>query len=233
MTLLKYILSIIFSLCLVLLIILVAVQLPMFNLGFYSGEYDKYGIPESIGVSKEDLLAVTRHMVDYMRGKEENLQINVAVWGAERGFFNERELLHMDDVKLLVLGGLGLRNRALALLLAAGAALALLARKERGAYLVCCRVARLTSLIVTAAAAVLIFLFAWNFNAGFTMFHKIFFSNDLWILDPRTDLLIQIVPLPFFIDISIAIAAIYIIGVACVILASCLYIAKKRVHKPV
>ena len=32
------------------------------------------------------------------------------------------------------------------------------------------------------------------------MFHHIFFDNDLWILDPSTDLLINIVPEPFFMD---------------------------------
>jgi integral membrane protein (TIGR01906 family) len=42
-----------------------------------------------------------------------------------------------------------------------------------------------------------------DFDRAFTVFHMLFFPNDLWILDPSVDLLINMVPLGFFIDISI------------------------------
>ena len=41
---------------------------------------------------------------------------------------------------------------------------------------------------------------ATDFSRYFVVFHHIFFNNDLWLLDPRTDMLINIVPEPFFMD---------------------------------
>ena len=44
------------------------------------------------------------------------------------------------------------------------------------------------------------------------MFHHIFFNNDLWMLNPDTDLLINIVPEPFFMDTAARIADLRCIG---------------------
>ena len=48
----------------------------------------------------------------------------------------------------------------------------------------------------------------------FVIFHHIFFNNDLWLLDPATDLLINIVPEPFFVDTASYIALVFGISVA-------------------
>ena len=48
-----------------------------------------------------------------------------------------------------------------------------------------------------------------DFTRYFTIFHQIFFDNDLWILDPRTDLLINIVPEPFFVDTAARIGLLF------------------------
>lgn len=39
---------------------------------------------------------------------------------------------------------------------------------------------------------------ALNFHAAWFKFHEIFFSNDLWLMDPEKDLMIQMLPEPFF-----------------------------------
>ena len=59
-----------------------------------------------------------------------------------------------------------------------------------------CAGAGLFFLIIAALAGII----STDFTRYFTIFHEIFFNNDLWILDPRTDLLINIVPEPFFVD---------------------------------
>ena len=38
-----------------------------------------------------------------------------------------------------------------------------------------------------------------NFDGLFITFHKIAFTNDLWLLNPNTDVLMALMPLPFFI----------------------------------
>ena len=44
-----------------------------------------------------------------------------------------------------------------------------------------------------------------DFTKVWDQFHYIFFTNDLWILDPRTDILIQMVPEQFFFDMVVRI----------------------------
>lgn len=48
-----------------------------------------------------------------------------------------------------------------------------------------------------------------DFTKYFILFHHIFFTNDLWILDPATDMLINIVPEGFFMDTAARIALLF------------------------
>ena len=56
------------------------------------------------------------------------------------------------------------------------------------------------SALFFAILAVLAGIISTDFNKYFIIFHHIFFNNDLWMLNPDTDLLINIVPEPFFMD---------------------------------
>ena len=53
-------------------------------------------------------------------------------------------------------------------------------------------------------------------------------TNDLWILDPSTDLLINIVPEPFFVDTAFRIAVTYGISVIAVFSACVLWLKKQK-----
>ena len=51
---------------------------------------------------------------------------------------------------------------------------------------------------IVCAALILLTWGLINFDGLFVTFHKIAFTNDLWLLNPRTDLLVALMPLPFF-----------------------------------
>ena len=53
--------------------------------------------------------------------------------------------------------------------------------------------------------------FAINFDATFTIFHKIFFNNDYWIFDPQLDPVINILPQEFFMHAAIGILTLLVI----------------------
>ena len=55
------------------------------------------------------------------------------------------------------------------------------------------------------------FLSLTGFDKVFVTFHEISFSNDLWILDPRTDYLIMLFPFGFWFDTTIKIGIISIV----------------------
>ncbi len=48
---------------------------------------------------------------------------------------------------------------------------------------------------------------AVDFSSAFTFFHETLFTNDLWLLNPETDLLLRLLPEQFFADIAATIAA--------------------------
>ena len=98
------------------------------------------------------------------------------------------------------------------------------------------RKARLLGLACCAAVlAVLAGIISTDFNQYFIMFHHIFFNNDLWMLNPDTDLLINIVPEPFFMDTAARIAMTYGVSVLTVF-AICfiiLYYYRKKQEKQI
>lgn len=60
------------------------------------------------------------------------------------------------------------------------------------------RFLRLTSIITVVLPLIVGMLAMVNFDQAFIIFHKIFFRNDYWIFDARTDPVIQILPQAFF-----------------------------------
>ena len=44
-----------------------------------------------------------------------------------------------------------------------------------------------------------------NFDSLFTVFHRLLFTNDGWLLDARTDMLIRLMPTSFFTSLGIKI----------------------------
>jgi integral membrane protein (TIGR01906 family) len=69
--------------------------------------------------------------------------------------------------------------------------------------------------IITAVLAAIDFAGFW------TVFHKIFFRNDLWLLNPSTDFLIRMMPQRFFVGMVTHIVKGFFITYAAV-LATCI-----------
>lgn len=44
-----------------------------------------------------------------------------------------------------------------------------------------------------------------DFNSAFNLFHRMLFTNDLWLLNPETDLLIRICPSSMFANMGLRI----------------------------
>ncbi len=189
--------------------------------GYYEKEYTKYHVLDEVDMEMDDLLYVTREMMAYLRGRRADLHITATVSGEPREFFNTREIAHMEDVRGLFLGGLALRRICLVTIAACIALLfALKADVKRLLPGMLCIGTALFFGVLAALAAVI----STDFTKYFVLFHKIFFRNDLWILDPSTDLLINIVPEPFFVDTAARIAITYGISVILVFIACILWL---------
>ena len=137
---------------------------------------------------------------DYLDGKTPVTQIANPDTGETEPAFSDKENRHMADVKGIVFllkivrwAGGGVVVGALLLLY--------LNSKENKAWFLsdAVRGFALSALFLLLVATVLAIWGAVNFDGLFVTFHKLSFSNDLWILNPNTDLLVALMPLPFFI----------------------------------
>ncbi len=194
-----------FSAALAMLLIIFSMLLTSFQLaiygdpdyGFYEKEYQKYHVTEALSMKLEDVMKVTHYMMDYLIGKEEELSIVTEVEGRTQDFFNDQDRFHMGEVRRLFLGGLRLRNMCtlIALLLIVG----LVILKVDWKHLIPKAYFRgLLGLLVVGA--LLAGAFTVDFTRCFTIFHEIFFDNDLWMFNPSEDYMIRMLPEGFFSD---------------------------------
>ena len=66
--------------------------------------------------------------------------------------------------------------------------------------------------IITLATPLLIAIpLMINFDRSFVVFHELFFDNDLWIFDPRTDPIIDYLPEALFMRNAFAILVVMIV----------------------
>ena len=170
----------------------------------YEYGFSRNRVSEATGISQEDLRQVARDFTAYFNSSDEFLDIQVHVYGVERPLLNERELIHMRDVKGLV-GGVGwaqvISLAFLVLYVAAGFV------RFRGRFATPLARRLRTAGLVTAGGVVVVgALLAVAFPALFYLFHVVSFSNTLWQLDPRTDYLVWLFPSQFFFEATLLVA---------------------------
>jgi len=213
------------AICLLLIIISQSIIFPTFHMPFFRWQYNRLNVAETVQMEKDELMRVTTELLDYMRNRRESLEdIYAIVAGEERRFFSDIEIRHMIDVLHLYNVAFLIRNIAFFLLIALILGMALLKYAVLSILARCCREVLAGFLILSA---ILVGAIALDFNRAFNIFHDIFFNNDYWILDPRVDLLINMVPLGFFIHISIFIALLLLLPSVGVIVAATLYLRNK------
>jgi len=224
----KWIMASLNTLALMFIILYVSVALPTFTTPFYNYAYDKNGTHELIGISEQDLDRVTRLLIDYMRGNTDNLDIIVQIHGQHRPFFSEIEIVHMIDVQDLFMLGFIVRNIAILLFIAT--LLSGFLCEQRPVLKEYAKSFIYGTIALASMGGALMFIIFMDFNAAFTIFHEIFFDNDLWILDPNVDLLINIVPLQFFTELFIVIMALFALIIIALLVACIVYL--RRIKKP-
>ncbi len=166
---------------------------------FVELEYSLPGFPaDAYGMPAADRVAYARSALDYLVNAEGIDFLGEQTFLDGAPLYNQRELRHMHDVKLLTQSMLNLW----AGITLASVVLFLLA--WRGGWSTELRAAiqqggRLTVLLI-AAILVLVVL---SFDMIFVGFHRIFFEGDTWLFQ-YTDTLIRLFPMRFWQDVFIA-----------------------------
>lgn len=170
---------------------------------YYSEQLKADILPEA-GVCGAALRILDGQLAGYLKGDASQLQPGNP--------FNEREMTHMEDCYDLFVLLRKVRARLIpwAVVLILGGAYIL---RDRKRIRLCAWLSPLMLLVPLGAFALYA---ALDFDAAFTLFHRVLFTNDLWLLDPRTDLLIRICPASMFMHMGIRIAVFSLIGIVAV-----------------
>lgn len=202
----KYIYSI-FGILFSIVLLLSSVEFMAFNRNHYRNSFEKYNITTATGMDTNNLEHVVEDLLSYLKNEKDTLDTTAVIHGEEREVFGEREKLHMIDVKDLFVKGRLIRNGSLVVL-----AILLLGMIIKDAHW---KTNLAKALFYTAVGnltllGIFLLLLYIDFNRYFTYFHLIFFDNNLWILDPQKEVLIQMVPEGFFYDTAIKIIGLFI-----------------------
>ncbi len=176
-----------------LLILTMSISYYAYNENLYMKLYLKNDVPAATGMDEENLKHVTSGLVSYMKGNTPSLDMEATIRGEVREVFNKREKDHMVDVLKLF----QLSDSIKGVLL--GTVMFIIGISVwRGVPEFAIKIGFNQAIVSLILAGGMLIVSLTNFSAAFIRFHKIFFTNDLWILDPRTDTLIQMLPEPFF-----------------------------------
>jgi integral membrane protein (TIGR01906 family) len=195
--------------------VVVALAIPLFLLTsgvrgialepvFYMDEFAKYRVSLTTGLPNEELQRVAVEFTNYFRSEPGRLDVTVNTPAGPQPLFNEREIQHMVDVQGLFHQIFWVWGLSLAGLILGAIAMIVVEPATGGRALV--RAAAIGGGVTALLIAFLGLASLVDFSRLFYQFHLVSFSNDLWLLDPRRDRLIQLFPQGFFFDAAIRIA---------------------------
>jgi integral membrane protein (TIGR01906 family) len=163
-------------------------------------EYHRPGFPgDGYGFNADDRMTYGSYAVDYLSNWSGPRYLGELVNRSGEKLFQDGEVSHMADVKLVILSAFG-AGALLALLCIA--AIVYLRRRSNGGVRRGLFAGSVITLVLITGLGVLAFL---GWEQFFTEFHRIFFASGTWTFALQ-DTLIRLFPGQFWIDAGIVIA---------------------------
>ena len=171
------------------------------SLWLYKYGFEKYDVSSTTGLADSELEKAATGLISYFNSGEEYISLTVVKDGQPFELFNQREIVHLKDVKELV--WLDYRVLLGTLLYALGYAGVNLFRGKRQYR------RRLAWGVIGGTSLTLALMLAlgigtlMGFDQLFLQFHLLSFANDFWQLDPTRDYLIMLFPQGFWYDATL------------------------------
>ena len=188
----------------------------------YRYAFDQFGAVEATGIERPELIRAGAELRAFFNNDADTLTIRVESDGEEVNLFSQRETAHLEDVKdrFRLVSRL---NEFSVLYIVAFVVSAVVWSREMSlrSLAVYVAAASLLTLVLIGAIGV---LGAVGFDSAWENFHQLIFSNDFWLLNPRTDRLIQMFPpdfwqsIVFFVGVMAAAEAALLLIVAAIYL---------------
>ncbi|MBP1137129.1 integral membrane protein (TIGR01906 family) [Arthrobacter sp. PvP023] len=169
-------------------------------------EYNRPGFPgDGYGFSTDDRMTYGSYAVDYLSNWSGPRYLGELVNRSGDALFQEGEVSHMADVKLVILSAFA--GGALLILLSI-VAIVYLRRRSTGGVRRGLFAGAIVTLVVILGLGTLA---ALSWQQFFTEFHRIFFANGTWTF-ALDDTLIRLFPGQFWVDAGIVIGALVLIA---------------------
>lgn len=202
-------LGIVFAACLPIFIIAINVGYVTHSDWLYTYNWWRNGIPDRTGLPIHELDSAADQIKGYFANDAERLDVRVNTSSGTISLFDEREILHMIDVKHLM-RIVASTSVWTGVILVITAAIGLAIRRHQF-WTSLSRWLRFTALIWGIAMAIILIVAIVDFTWIFTQFHLLSFANDLWQLDPYRHYLLLLFPERFFLEATLFIAVLSII----------------------
>ena len=186
------------------LLLLIAVLLQVidsccFDRSFYVSEYGKNKTAEVIGMSEDALMETTDVLLDYLKDRRQDILVTQTVRGKDREIFDLRETMHMEDVKKLYQNAMTVKWAAMIVSVVLFG-WTILQNRDRAFETLRDGLKNGGILLALFTAFIMIWAIA-DFNGFWISFHYLLFDNELFFLNPNTEILINMVPESFFFDL--------------------------------
>jgi integral membrane protein (TIGR01906 family) len=175
--------SILFIICVPVLLVTTNVRLAANQQRLYEYGFDKFDVGAEVGLTDAELRDFAGQLIRYFNSDEEFLDTTL---------FNQREISHLKDVKGLIQLDYTLQIASLSFMALFVAANFALRRRAFGRMLA----KRLfwASGLTIGLLAIFGFWASTDFNSLFLLFHLIGFRNDLWQLNPGDNMILMFPP---------------------------------------
>ncbi|MBQ8619892.1 MAG: DUF1461 domain-containing protein [Clostridia bacterium] len=148
------------------------------------GAPDEPTVSAYIGLSEMEQHAFAQDIAAFMAGETDVLPVDV---------LNEKEQQHMLDVRGLVLLAKNVSQACMTIAAALAVVIAWTGARDQRRGLPFGAIAGL-AIVAAIAGGVYVMLGTSGFERLFVGMHELLFTNDLWMLDPHTDILIRMMP---------------------------------------
>ena len=203
---LHLILSWLITLAVPFLLIMTAVRL-LINPALLKFEYNSPNFPaDTYGFTTQDRLKWGGLTVEYLLNSSDISFLADLKFSDGTPIYNDRELSHMQDVKVLIQQMTTAWYIVIVLLMILG----VWAWRARWMSIFWLGISRGGWLTIALIALIMVFVFT-SFDSLFTDFHRIFFIGNSWIF-LYSDTLIRLFPLPFWQDSFTYMGVITVIG---------------------
>lgn len=204
-------LNVIFSICFSIFIITTAINFIVSFKQLYYYDIDKLNIPKLSNLSKEEIKLNYDYLIEY------NLSKNVDEFEMPTIKSSNQGKIHFEEVRY-IFQNVNKISRICLIISLIGIIIGI---KNKDI-----KILNYTSKALIIIPLVLAIPMIINFEDTFVIFHKLMFSNDYWIFDPRLDPVINILPEEFFFHAGIMILGI-VLAVSIILYTIYKFISKK------